>query len=444
MPTVDLNRFILAAVCLLPAATVAVAQSAPLGPNGRYSFGVLREIGVFQKQFAFADLDHDGDQDLVVTQTDDGVSVYLNDGSGVFDAQPDVYNVSNEEHALAIGDLDLDGHPDLIVSNTFSWGLTFLWGDGSGQFGESTQVLPASDPLILTLGDTDGDGDQDILVSNWSRFSVVAHIENLGDRRFGEAVRLEGFEDAVLDLADVTGDGVLDIITADQFAQSIRVHPGLGGGAFGDAIDSFVLHSPGPLATGDLDGDGDLDIVNASYSDDSLVALFNDGKGSFQITLDSFLEVAEFPGDLLLEDLDLDGDLDLVVASQVERVIQISHNDGQGGLLLERELEACPDIDQPRQPMRIGAADLDGNGAVDIGVLNQFYQFNNTMHFYYQGYGATCIADMNKDGQLNFFDISQYVQAYMARDLDADFTGNCALNFYDVSSFIAAFNAGCP
>jgi hypothetical protein len=51
---------------------------------------------------------------------------------------------------------------------------------------------------------------------------------------------------------------------------------------------------------------------------------------------------------------------------------------------------------------------------------------------------------MNKDGQLNFFDISQYVQAYMARDLDADFTGNCALNFYDVSSFIAAFNAGCP
>lgn len=58
--------------------------------------------------------------------------------------------------------------------------------------------------------------------------------------------------------------------------------------------------------------------------------------------------------------------------------------------------------------------------------------------------GTDCQADMNGDGQLNFFDVSAFLQAYNGGDLGADFTGDGQLNFFDVSAFLQAYNAGCP
>jgi hypothetical protein len=58
--------------------------------------------------------------------------------------------------------------------------------------------------------------------------------------------------------------------------------------------------------------------------------------------------------------------------------------------------------------------------------------------------GDGCTADFNADGQVNFFDVSDYIAAYNAADADADLAEPFGtLNFFDVSAFIAAFNAGC-
>lgn len=57
---------------------------------------------------------------------------------------------------------------------------------------------------------------------------------------------------------------------------------------------------------------------------------------------------------------------------------------------------------------------------------------------------AACQADMNGDGQLNFFDVSAFLSAFGALDPSADITGDGQFNFFDVSGFLSAFNAGCP
>ncbi|MDF1809738.1 MAG: S8 family serine peptidase [Phycisphaerales bacterium] len=57
---------------------------------------------------------------------------------------------------------------------------------------------------------------------------------------------------------------------------------------------------------------------------------------------------------------------------------------------------------------------------------------------------STCAADINGDGDLNFFDVSAYLSAFGAADLIADFNGDGELNFFDVSAFVTALNAGCP
>lgn len=55
-----------------------------------------------------------------------------------------------------------------------------------------------------------------------------------------------------------------------------------------------------------------------------------------------------------------------------------------------------------------------------------------------------CPADLNGDGLLNFFDISQFLGAFSAGDPAADFNADGLIDFFDVSAFLGAFAAGCP
>jgi hypothetical protein len=52
-------------------------------------------------------------------------------------------------------------------------------------------------------------------------------------------------------------------------------------------------------------------------------------------------------------------------------------------------------------------------------------------------------ADFDQNGQLDFFDVSQFLAAYLQGDLVADLTGDGVVDFFDVSALIAAFQAGC-
>lgn len=55
-----------------------------------------------------------------------------------------------------------------------------------------------------------------------------------------------------------------------------------------------------------------------------------------------------------------------------------------------------------------------------------------------------CPADIAPPcGTLNFFDISQYLARYAARDLRADMNGDGMFNFFDVSLYLQYYNKGC-
>ncbi|MDF1809507.1 MAG: GC-type dockerin domain-anchored protein [Phycisphaerales bacterium] len=60
------------------------------------------------------------------------------------------------------------------------------------------------------------------------------------------------------------------------------------------------------------------------------------------------------------------------------------------------------------------------------------------------GTAPGCEADINDDGELNFFDVSAFLSAFAMMDPVADFNNDGEFNFFDVSSFIASFSTGCP
>lgn len=54
-----------------------------------------------------------------------------------------------------------------------------------------------------------------------------------------------------------------------------------------------------------------------------------------------------------------------------------------------------------------------------------------------------CRADLIVDGTLNFFDVSEFLRAFLAYELIADFTNDNTWDFFDISEFLAAFASGC-
>lgn len=55
-----------------------------------------------------------------------------------------------------------------------------------------------------------------------------------------------------------------------------------------------------------------------------------------------------------------------------------------------------------------------------------------------------CFADLTNDGQLNFFDVQAFLNAFAAHEDIADFVDDDEFNFFDVQAFLQAFAAGCP
>lgn len=57
---------------------------------------------------------------------------------------------------------------------------------------------------------------------------------------------------------------------------------------------------------------------------------------------------------------------------------------------------------------------------------------------------APCMADFNGDGDVNFFDVQEFLAAFSANDPAADFNGDELINFFDVQIFLGLFSDGCP
>jgi glucose/arabinose dehydrogenase len=62
----------------------------------------------------------------------------------------------------------------------------------------------------------------------------------------------------------------------------------------------------------------------------------------------------------------------------------------------------------------------------------------------FQVIGRICRADLNEDGELDFFDFLEFQDLFAAGDPRADFTGDGVLDFFDFLEFQNAFAAGCP
>ena len=282
----------------------------------------------------FGDVDLDGDPDLLSVNQFQGVSVRFGDGVGGFSKTGQDLNMGVEDASTAaLEDLDLDGDLDLVVARSSGTACSVHLNDGQGTFATTgTEVEVGPDPWSVVLADVNMDGDVDLIASSFS--SVRVFFGN-GDGTFetlGQEIPVAGVVRSLV-VADLDLDGDPDFVTANYAPLgpgtcSTRFNDGSGVFA-ATGQDVPVGGAVISVALGDVDLDGDLDLVSANFSDGTCSVRLNDGLGVFARDGQE-VPTESLPFSVAVGDVNRDGSPDIVVANLFGSSCSVRLNDGTG------------------------------------------------------------------------------------------------------------------
>ena len=292
---------------------------------------------------ALGDVDGDGLPDIYLTSNEGSNALYRNLGGWRFDditARAGVAMTGRHSTGAVFADVDGDGDLDLLVS-TLGGGVVLFLNDGHGVFTERTAeagLAGHAASMTMTLTDVDGDGHLDLYVANYKARSAQ-DIYPPQERAFNQVireVRPQHFDVVPKFRKDyrVVDRPEYNLVSMQQRADPDAFYLNDGKGHFTLVPwtkGRFLDESGKPLAAApeyfglsakftDVDGDGAPDLYVCDDFEDPDLFWLNDGKGTFRLvprlavrnTSNSSMAVD-------FSDVDRDGNVDILVVDMLGR-----------------------------------------------------------------------------------------------------------------------------
>lgn len=278
--------------------------------SGGFDVGTTYEI-VDPVSLTAADVDHDGQLDIVVAQASNQITVMLGNGDGTLRTHLQIDVGMNPQRVVAM-DFDHDGFTDLATTNRDDNTVSTLFGDGSGGFGGLQTYTVGQSPASLVATDINQDFAIDLVVGHVGGDQGVSVLLNDGNGSFQGSLFVEtGIKSKNVIAGEFTGDGIQDIIVGDADLQVLR---GRGDGTFfapetietGSSPSEFEFFRVESL---DVDLDGDSDLIFADTREEQIHVITNDGNGNFTLAASTSANGRS----LTKADVNSDGFVDLVV-----------------------------------------------------------------------------------------------------------------------------------
>ena len=204
----------------------------------------------------------------------DKIAWYENNGSQSFiehTLNSTTFGVTLDVYTVQAADMDRDGDLDLLSGATEGY-VAWWVNNGAQEFTQQRIVVGARKTMAVQPADMDGDGDLDVVIAVDDNFyDYAAWYENNGSQQFTirHSIDEELTNPESLQVVDINGDGDLDVLITMPFAGGPTLFENDGQHSFTESalfstINTIAAHHFDVALAADLTVDGALDVVSAS------------------------------------------------------------------------------------------------------------------------------------------------------------------------------------